>query len=915
MAKIRVHELAEQLNIPSKELIPIIHNLGFEIKSHLSTLEDEMIEKIKKHVNVNNEKDLNIKKLNIIEKNEELNVSNSEEKVLNKEVNSAKSEEKKLNKEVEVSNSEEKVFNKRINVENKKNKEVNTIKTENNFNDRQKNKQKKFESYNKQKSESTTQNNLNKNTIESNEKNSINNKKNIQNKNFKNKDLNQNIQNINKEKNKFKNQFQSQNIENIEKNNNVSFNNENRDYRQNRDMNKNKKNISNYSEDIAEKPVENKKNNIEYSKKDKVKNDLKENRLFSDSFNKKNKNSKVNKNNFDEFEGLTKTQKTKLKKAKKKKEQENNNLNNDIIENVIELDMRMTVADFASAINKSTNEIIIKLMSLGVMASINQYVDFDAMQLVAEEFGINVSKIEEVVDEDIKDYDFEDKEEDLLKRAPVVTVMGHVDHGKTSLLDAIRTTNMTNTEAGGITQHIGASEVKINGEKIVFLDTPGHEAFTSLRARGAKVTDIAILVVAADDGVMPQTIEAIDHAKAANVPIIVAVNKIDKPTANVERVYKELAANGVLVEEWGGDVVSVQVSAKARQNIDGLLEMILIVAEMLDLKANPNRNAVGTVIEANLDKGKGAVATILIQNGSLNVGDPFVCGTTVGKVRAMYNDKGKKIKSAGPSSAVEIIGMSEIAIAGDKFFGIETEREARQIAEKRAAQIKQKELERQGQTVTLEDIFNQIQEGKVKTLDLIIKADVHGSLEAIKGSLLKLNNDEVKINIHHANIGAITESDIMLATASNMIVIGFNVRPSSAVISMAKKEGIEIRTYQIIYNLINDIEAAMKGMLDPMYEEVQVAEVQVRATFKVPNVGVIAGGYVLSGKIERNSKVRLLRQGIIIYDGKLSSLKRFKDDVKEVATGYECGLGIDNFNDLKEGDIIEAYEMKQIERE
>lgn len=593
----------------------------------------------------------------------------------------------------------------------------------------------------------------------------------------------------------------------------------------------------------------------------------------------------------------------------------------DDVEEVVEVEdlniylpARTTVGEFANAIDKPNNEIILKLMNLGVMAAVNHYIDFETMNLIASEFNIEIIQEEEQIDEDILAYDFDDKKEDLKRRAPVVTVMGHVDHGKTSLLDAIRSTSVTSREAGGITQHIGASEVRINGERIVFLDTPGHEAFTSLRARGAQVTDIAILVVAADDGVMPQTIEAIDHARAANVPIIVAVNKIDKPNANPDAVKKELAEHGVLVEEWGGEVVSVPVSALNGQNIDTLLEMVLLVSEMLELKANPERNAIGTVIEANLDKGRGAVATVLIQNGTLKVGDPFVCGTTYGRVRAMFNDKGKKIKQSGPSTAVEVIGMSEVAMAGDKFVSVDGDREARVIAEKRFAQLKEDRMNRHNYNVSLEDWFSQVQAGSVKELNLIIKADVHGSLEAIKHSLLKLSNEEVKVNIQHANIGPITESDIMLATASHTIVLGFNVRPTSAVLAMAKNEGVEIKTYRIIYELINDVTAAMTGMLDPIFEEVSLGEVQVRATFKVPNVGTIAGAYVLSGKVTRNAKVRVLRDGIIIHDGEISSLKRFKDDAKEVLTNFECGISIAGFNDLKENDIIEAYIIEEIKR-
>ncbi len=606
---------------------------------------------------------------------------------------------------------------------------------------------------------------------------------------------------------------------------------------------------------------------------------------------------------------LTMQRTTKKFRQGKRRDKEDEVIEVAVEETKIFIPERMTVGDFAIAIDKTNNEVILKLMNLGIMAAINHFVAYPVLEKIANDFDIEIEPAPVVVDEDILEYDFEDESVDQVKRAPVVTVMGHVDHGKTSLLDAIRSTSVTDKEAGGITQHIGASEVYINGEKIVFLDTPGHEAFTSLRARGAQVTDIAILVVAADDGVKPQTIEAIDHARAANVPIIIAINKMDKVGANPERVKQELSELGLLVEDWGGEIVSVPVSALKGENIDTLLEMVLLVSEMLELKANPDRNAVGTVIEANLDIQRGAVATVLIQNGSLQVGDPFVCGTTAGRVRALFSDKGKKIKKAGPSTAVEIIGMSEVAKAGDKFFVIDSDKEARKIAEKRALQAKADIMNRAERHVTLEDIFEQIQAGKVKELNLIIKSDVHGSLEAIKQSLAKLNTAEVKVNIQHANIGAITESDIMLATASNTIVIGFNVRPSAMVLSMAKNEGIEIKTYRIIYELINDVESAMKGMLDPEFEEKSLGEVQVRATFKVPGAGTIAGAYVTSGTVTRNASVRLLREGVIIHDGKLSSLKRFKDDVKEVAKGYECGIGIEGYNDIRENDIIEAYIM------
>jgi translation initiation factor IF-2 len=481
------------------------------------------------------------------------------------------------------------------------------------------------------------------------------------------------------------------------------------------------------------------------------------------------------------------------------------------------------------------------------------------------------------------------------------------------LLDAIRNTSVTTGEAGGITQHIGASEIFLKGEKIIFLDTPGHEAFTTLRARGAKVTDIAILVVAADDGVMPQTIEAIDHAKAAGVPIIVAINKIDKPNANPDKVKQELADRGVLIEAWGGDVIAVEVSAIKGMGIDTLLEMVLLVAEMLDLKANPKRPALGTILEAKVEKGRGPIATALIENGTLHIGDPIAAGTTFGRVRAMYNSHGKKIKVAGPASSVEITGLNDIPTAGDKFYATEEERQARAMAEKRYTELRVATLKKPPH-ISLEDLFDQIKQGQIKDLNIIVKADAHGSVEALKTSLSKLENEEVRVSVIHANVGTITESDILLASASNAIVIGFNVRPNAVVTSIADREGVEIKTYRIIYEAIQDVEAALKGMLSPIFKEVVLGSISVRATFKVPNAGTIAGAYVTSGKVTRSSQIRLIRDGIVIHEGKLSSLKRFKDDVKEVAQGYECGVGIENYNDLKEGDEIEAFIIEEVKR-
>lgn len=573
----------------------------------------------------------------------------------------------------------------------------------------------------------------------------------------------------------------------------------------------------------------------------------------------------------------------------------------------------LTVKELAEKMKVNPTEIIKKLIAQGIMVTVNQQIDFETASKIAEEYGFLVDK-EEVKDElEAIFEDTPDREEDLKPRPPIVTVMGHVDHGKTSLLDAIRKTNVTMKEMGGITQHIGASVVEINDKKVVFLDTPGHEAFTAMRARGASVTDIVVLVVAADDGVMPQTIEAINHVKAANVPLIVAINKIDLPTANPDRVKTEFSELGLVPEEWGGNTICVPVSAKKNIGIDDLLEMILLVAEMEDLKANPNKPARGTVIEAKLEKGKGPVATVIVQNGTLQVGDAVIAGTTYGKVRAMFDDKGRKIKKAGPSMPVEILGFSEVPEAGDKFVVVENEKKARELAEKRREVQRELELKKK-QKVSLEDLFRQIQEGTVKELNVIIKADVQGSVEALRKSLEELSNEEVRIRVIHGAVGAITETDVMLASASNAIIIGFNVRPETNAKALAEKEKVEIKLYRIIYDAIEDVKAAMKGMLEPKYKEVELGRAEVRAVFKIPGVGNVAGCYVLNGKITRNADVRIVRDGIVIYEGKIASLKRFKDDVREVQQGFECGIGIEKFNDIKEGDIIEAYTMEEIPR-
>ena len=577
----------------------------------------------------------------------------------------------------------------------------------------------------------------------------------------------------------------------------------------------------------------------------------------------------------------------------------------------VEISEEISVGDFAAKLGVSPTAVVKKLFEIGVMASVSQTIDFDTAALIGDDLGFIIKQEIIVTDEDRLFNDVEDKEEDLKPRPPVVVVMGHVDHGKTSLLDTIRKTNVIAKEAGGITQHIGAYRVRIHDKKITFLDTPGHEAFTSMRMRGAQVTDIAILVVAADDGIMPQTVEAINHAKAAGVTIIVAINKIDKEGANPDKIKQELTEYDLIPEEWGGDTICVPISAKYNQNIDELLEMVILVAEMKELKANPDRRAKGTVIEAQLDKGRGPVATVLVQNGTLKTGDIVVAGTAEGRVRAMVDDRGNKVKKAGPSVPVEIIGLSEVPEGGDTFYAVDDEKKARAVVEKRKEKIKEEHIKSRS-VVSLDALFDQIKEGEVKDLNIIVKADVQGSVEAVKQSLTKLSNEEVRVNCIHGGVGGVTESDVMLAAASNAIIVGFNVRPDNGALSSAKQNDVDIRLYRVIYHAIEEIEAAMKGMLAPKFKENILGHAEIRNTFKVSGVGTIGGGYVQDGKISRNSQVRIVRDGIVVHEGILSSLKRFKDDVKDVAAGYECGIGIENFNDIKDGDIVESFVMEEI---
>ena len=599
------------------------------------------------------------------------------------------------------------------------------------------------------------------------------------------------------------------------------------------------------------------------------------------------------------------------KKKKRKKGSEDDNLEQDV--EVIEIGKTITVKELAEKLNKPVNDVIKTLIFTGVMAAINQEIDFETAEKVAEKYEVAVYEKEEenTLEEFEEETDVE--EENLAKRPPIITVMGHVDHGKTSLLDAIRKSKVTSTEAGGITQHIGAYTVEVNGETLTFLDTPGHEAFTAMRARGAQITDVVILVVAADDGIMPQTVEAINHCKAANVPMIVAINKMDREGANPDRVKQELTEHGLVVEDWGGDIIAVPVSAKTRENIDTLLEMVLLTSEMQELKADAGRKAKGTVVEAKLDKGRGAVATLLVQNGTLHMGDSIIVGSTYGRIRAMFDDSGKKIKSAGPSIPVEVLGLSEVPAAGDRFTVVKDEKTARKMAEARKEKIRQESFAT-SHRVSLEDLYSQIKEGSVKELSVIVKADVQGSVEAIKASLEKLSTDDVKVRVIHGAVGAISETDITLAAASNAIVIGFNVRPDNNAVAASERDGVEVKTYRVIYDAIEDIKSAMIGMLDPEYKEVVLGTAEIRATYKISNVGTIAGGYVLTGKLVRNADVRVIREGIVIFESKLASLKRFKDDVKEVNAGYECGFSVEKFNDIKEGDIIEAYTMEAVQR-
>ncbi|MDD7382995.1 MAG: translation initiation factor IF-2 [Peptoniphilaceae bacterium] len=670
---------------------------------------------------------------------------------------------------------------------------------------------------------------------------------------------------------------------------------------------KNNSNKNGKKDDITEKKDKSKIEINIQDKKDDISNTKNNLSKKTDELLKDNNQRKKNQNN---------KKKQRKKKDKKKKNMNNSNNKKIINDGVIEVPESMTVTEFSNILNINSMDVIKALIKNGVMSGLNDQIDFETAELIALDFDKQI-KIEEKLDENQrqrKELDYEDDLDDLVQRAPVVSVMGHVDHGKTSLLDYIRKTRVTKGEAGGITQHIGASIVNYNGHDITFLDTPGHEAFTEMRLRGAKSTDIAILVVAADDGVMPQTIEAIDHAKAADIPIIVAVNKMDKPDANPQRVMQQLMEHGIVPESWGGDTIMVEVSAKTGKGIDELLEMVLLVAEMQDLKANPNRNAVGIVVEAQLDKTRGTEATVLVQKGTLNTGDYVVSGSSNGRIRAMFDFNGDVVESAGPSIPVQVLGLSEVPEAGDHIYAVDDEKTAREFATK-AAQEKREEHLKQKNSLNLDNLYEEIQSGKIKVLNIIIKTDVKGTLDAVENSVSKLSSEEVKISVIRAAVGGITESDVLLAQASNAIIIGFNIRPTIGAMQQAKETGVDIRTYSVIYEAIEDIENAVKGLEAPKYKEETLGRAEVKETFKVPGAGIVAGVQVTDGKLIRNAKIRLIRDNIIIYDGDVSSMRRFKDDVKELNQGFEGGVGLNNFNDIKVGDEFEAYNLVEIKRD
>ena len=970
LGKIKLYDIAKELNLTSKEVLEIAKNLGIEAKSHLSSVENDEADKIRNNVKGNKVKKENKKiEKSKTEKNE-TPVIIRREVIINDETNTPKEhtrkEEKKNNHVGFVERKQNKDYN--IVYRNKTTKpmtvdELFGIKKENkNEKPEEVKAEEKVEQKEKnmdvEKKINVTESKVEEKSVEKTVvvDNKFNQNKKNNNNNYNNRDFRQNNNRGNNPNNNFSNKKPYNSNRNFDRNGQNNGNNSRFDKNRTNGFNNNrfdKNRPNNNSKFGGNRPLDEKgiERNIkdimavetiekeparEYNKaidKQKQNNKFEENRTKKTNKSRKNGQSgEINEhklkglkrtdslsNMFDDQDGgmldyydLT-TQRGKKGKKKVVKDDENRTKQKIFKLEEITIPETITVKDFATELKKTTAEIIKKLLDYGVMATINNEIDFDTASLIADEFGVKVNKKETITEEDILFDESEDKEEDLVVRPPVVVVMGHVDHGKTSLLDAIKQTHVIDKEAGGITQHIGAYKVKINDREITFLDTPGHEAFTAMRARGAQITDIAILVVAANDGVMPQTVEAINHAKSAGIPIIVAINKIDLPDANIEKVKQELMAYELVPEEWGGDTIFVPISAKKHENIDQLLEMVLLEADVLELKANPNKQAKGVVIEARLDKNKGAIASMLVQRGTLDVGDTIVVGSSIGRIRSMTDEKGKKVKKAGPSTPVEIMGLTEVPQAGDIFYEVKDEKTAKHLIEKRKRQEREKAINAMSK-VTLDNLFSQMEAGELKVLNLIVKADVQGSVEALKQSMEKLSNEEVRVKVIHAAAGAVTESDVTLAKVSNAIIIAFNVRPMPTAKDMAEKEEVEIKQYSVIYQAIEDVESAMKGMLAPEYEEHVIGNAEVRQTFKISNVGTIAGAYVTDGKLERNAGVRVLRDNVVIHDGKLSSLKRFKDDAKEVTKGYECGIQIEKYNDIKEGDIIEAYILVEIKR-
>ena len=973
MGKIKIYDIAKKLNLTSKEVLEVAKKLNINVKSHLSGIEEEEAKRIEddinKKENKKQEKEI-VKKEKIgTKKEEKAPVIIRREVIISQEAEQTKKKEpvKKENKKNNVGFVERKQ-NKDYNIvyRNKPSKPMTVSelfglkkeepKKEEKVKVEQENKKeeikkeevkevKKEETLKKVALDSKPQKQERENkTIGRENKMNRENRDNRQNRNNYSQNSN-NYNNNNRNNNRFNhnnNRFNNNN----NSNNNGRFNGNNNNNGNNRFNNRNNNDRFN-KRPLDEKGIEKNIKNImsvETVEKESVReynrgiDKQKNNNKFEENKGKKSKSRRNNSagdfdegklkslkqanrlsNMFDEQDGgmldyydLT-TERGRRGKKRKNQNQEERTKQKIFRLTEIEIPETVTVKDLAADMKKTTAEVIKKLLGYGIMATINQEIDFDTAYLIAQEFGITATKKETVTEEDILFDDSEDKEEELETRPPVIVVMGHVDHGKTSLLDAVRKTNVIEGEAGGITQAIGAYKVKVKDREITFLDTPGHEAFTAMRARGAQITDIAILVVAANDGVKPQTIEAINHAKSAGIPIIVAINKIDLPDANIEKVKQELMAYELVPEEWGGDTIYVPISAKKGENIDQLLEMVLLEGDVLELKANPHKQAKGAVIEARLDKSKGAIATMLVQRGTLDVGDTIVVGSSIGRIRAMKDDKGKSVKAAGPSTPVEIMGLTEVPEAGDTFYEVKNEKMAKHLIERRKRQAREKAIN-SATKVTLDNLFTQMEQGNLKVLNLIVKADVQGSVEAVKQAMEKLENEEVKVKVIHAAAGAVNQSDVTLAKVSNAIIIAFNVRPDNMAKEMAEKDEVEIKQYSIIYQAIEDVEAAMKGMLDPKYEEKVIGNAEVRQTFKISNVGTIAGCYVISGKVERNAGVRVIRENVVIHDGHLATLKRFKDDVKEVTKGFECGIQIENYNDIKEGDVIEVYIMEEIKR-